>query len=367
LGSSTGSADYSPGCIGAFRRRMDVSLNFEMLHVEVTRLQPGDTLELRLGTVDPGTDPVRFPASKALDIDLFQQFKKHTNETVIVRLVDRTKQVRDVVIIPEEAVRFFRIDKPKPTLPPIAGEKPEGMVRIGGGRFRYALTNNAPPAKFPYAEPPFQPTYAYEPGKPNFAREVDLRPFWMDTFPVTNAQFARFIQETSFHPQNSSNFLKHFVDGRVPPGLENHPVVYVSYDDAKAYAAWAGKRLPTEEEWQFAAGGADGRAWPWGNTWDASRVNAGGKLEPVNAHALDASPFGVRDLVGNVWQWTASLMDNGQHLTVMLRGGSWYRPPKGRWWVPGGARRISENYPLPLDGPSMNRLATVGFRCVKDE
>jgi hypothetical protein len=60
-------------------------------------------------------------------------------------------------------------------------------------------------------------------------------------------------------------------------------------------------------------------------------------------------------------------MDNGRHLTVMLRGGSWYRPPKGRWWVPGGPRRITENYPLPLAGPAMNRLATVGFRCVKDE
>ena len=89
--------------------------------------------------------------------------------------------------------------------------------------------------------------------------------------------------------------------------------------------------------------------------------------EAVDARPDDASPYGVRDLVGNVWQWTASLMDNGRDLTVMLRGGSWYYPPKGRWWVPGGPRRITENYPLLLAGPGMNRLATVGFRCVKDE
>ena len=118
----------------------------------------------------------------------------------------------------------------------------------------------------------------------------------------------------------------------------------------------------------MAAGGADARPWPWGAEWDPSRTNPGGKgAEPVGAHPSGASPYGVEDLVGNVWQWTASLMDNGRHLTVMLRGGSWYRPPKGRWWVPGGPRRITENYPLPLAGPAMNRLATVGFRCVKDE
>jgi formylglycine-generating enzyme required for sulfatase activity len=145
-------------------------------------------------------------------------------------------------------------------------------------------------------------------------------------------------------------------------------VVFVSYDDAKAYAAWAHKRLPTEQEWAYAAGAADGRAWPWGDAApDASLCTLfGGGTQPVGAHPSGRSPFGVEDLVGNVWQWTASLMHNGRHRVVFLRGGSWYRPPDGMWWVKGGPRKISDHFPLPLFGPAMNRLSTVGFRCVMD-
>lgn len=75
----------------------------------------------------------------------------------------------------------------------------------------------------------------------------------------------------------------------------------------------------------------------------------------------------MEDLVGNVWQWTAGLTDNGRHFVAFVRGGSWYSPPKGTWWVAGGPRPITDHHPLPLMGPGMNRLATVGFRCVRDE
>jgi iron(II)-dependent oxidoreductase len=367
LGSPKGSGDYSPGCIGAFRKELKAWLDFEMLHIQIAHSTPGATVEVWLGTVDPATEPVRMPAKADLELDLYRQFKRHTNDAVIVRLLDRDQQLQDVSIVPDEAVRFFRIDKPEPTKPEPANAVPAGMVRIPGGHFRYIVTNSRPAVDFPFAYPPFQPTYAYLPGVDPINREAHLSPFWIDVFPVTNAEFARFVKASGYHPQHIANFLKHFVDGRVPHGLEDHPVVYVSYDDAKAYGAWANKRLPTEEEWQFAAAAGDGRQWPWGENWDPAQVNPGGKgTDPVNAHERDASPYGVRDLVGNVWQWTASLMDNGRHQTVMLRGGSWYRPPEGRWWVPGGPRKITENYPLPLDGPAMDRLATVGFRCVKD-
>ena len=192
LGSATGSGDYSPGCIGAFRRRMRAWLDFETLHVDIERPQSGQTAEVWLGAVDPGTRPVRLPVEKSLELDLYQTFKRHTNETVIVRLTDHDGQTDDVAIIPEEAVRFFRIDKPVRTARVHGEEKPDGMVRIPGGRFRYALTDPRPPAQFPYAAPPFQPTYAYMPGVPPVEREMTLAPFWMDRFPVTNAQFARF-------------------------------------------------------------------------------------------------------------------------------------------------------------------------------
>ncbi|MBV8832081.1 MAG: SUMF1/EgtB/PvdO family nonheme iron enzyme [Acidobacteriaceae bacterium] len=219
------------------------------------------------------------------------------------------------------------------TEPVKPGERPPGMVRIPGCSFVYRLTNSAPESQYPYASPPFQPTYAYLPGSPPSIRQMNLKAFWIDRYPVTNREYGAFVAASGYHPQNDSNSLRYFAGGRVPNGLEDHPVVYVSYSDAKAYAEWAGKRLPTEEEWQFAAGAADGRDWPWGGAEDTSRYNASRTgTEPVNAHPSGASPHGVEDLVGNVWQWTASLIDNGRHLTVMLRGGSWYVPPKGRGW-----------------------------------
>jgi formylglycine-generating enzyme required for sulfatase activity len=362
LGSMRGTADYSPGSIGVFPQRLQSSLEFEMLQVNVSNPVEDEHVELWLGTVDPGMEPLKL--SPESSVDLYKQFHRHTNQAIILRLTNAAGEVEDVQVIPEAAVRFFRIDKPQPTAPVHPSETPSGMVRIPGGRVPYRLSNHRPPAEYPYAFPPFQPTYAYLAGTPALDREATLKPFWIDRYPVTNAEYARFVAATRYQPADQTNFLKHFAHGAVPQGLENHPVVYVSYDDAKAYAAWAGKRLPTEQEWQFAAG----RAWPWGTAEDPARYNSQRLgTQPVNSHPQGASPYDVEDLVGNVWQWTASLMDNGRQLTVMLRGGSWYYPPNGRWWVPGGPRRITENSPLPLAGPAMDRLATVSFRCVKDE
>jgi gamma-glutamyl hercynylcysteine S-oxide synthase len=366
LGSVRGTADYSPGSIGVFPHRLRSELDFEMLHVRTDTARNDEHVEVWLDTVRPDVEPIKLGTTA--DLDLYQTFRKHTNDAIVVRLVNGAGQVVDIDVIPENPLRFFRIDKPSATKRVHPGKERGGMVRIPGGPFVYRLTNPRPTAEYPYAFPPFQPTYAYVPGAPPFVRQLNVKPFWIDKYPVTNRRYAAFVAATAYHPQNDANFLKHFVGGRVPPGLDDHPVVYVSYKDAKAYAQWAGKRLPTEEEWQFAAGATDGRDWPWGNGEDASRHNSTRTgTEPVNAHPNGASPYGVEDLVGNVWQWTASLMDDGRHLTVMLRGGSWYYPPAGRWWTPGGPRRITENYPLPLAGPGMDRLATAGFRCVEDE
>ena len=97
-----------------------------------------------------------------------------------------------------------------------------------------------------------------------FRRTVAFPRFAMDETLVTNAQFAEFLKASRYRPVHGENFLKHWTGGRPPAGCEDHPVVYVDLDDARAYASWAGKRLPTEEEWQYAAQGADGRKYPWG-------------------------------------------------------------------------------------------------------
>jgi gamma-glutamyl hercynylcysteine S-oxide synthase len=141
---------------------------------------------------------------------------------------------------------------------------------------------------------------------------MHIKSFWMDKYPVTNAQFKTFLDATHYHAQDDLNFLRDWKDRNYPAGSENKPVTWVSLEDARAYAVWAGKRLPHEWEWQYAAQGADGRMYPWGNDWKADAVPVPDKgrtmrgPDPVDAHPQGASPFGVMDLVGNVWQWPKS-------------------------------------------------------------
>jgi len=94
---------------------------------------------------------------------------------------------------------------------------------------------------------------------------MHTKPYWIDKYPVTNAQFKKFLDATHYHPQDDLNFLRDWKEGNYPSGWESKPVTWVSLEDARAYAAWTGKRLPHEWEWQYAAQGSDGRAYPWGN------------------------------------------------------------------------------------------------------
>jgi formylglycine-generating enzyme required for sulfatase activity len=147
-------------------------------------------------------------------------------------------------------------------------------------------------------------------------------------------------------------------------------VTWVSLDDARAYAAWAGKRLPHEWEWQYAAQGKDHRDYPWGNEWVPANAPAPdrGRIElspsNVQAHPSGASPFGVQDLVGNVWQWTDEWTD--QHTrAAILRGGSHYQPTGSQWYFPQGYK-LSQHGKYLLMAPSLDRSASIGFRCVMD-
>jgi formylglycine-generating enzyme required for sulfatase activity len=170
-----------------------------------------------------------------------------------------------------------------------------------------------------------------------------------------------------YRPKDPANFLKHWVKGKPPAGMEDHPVVYVDATDAQAYARWAGKRLPTEMEWQYAAQGTDGRKYPWGPAMDSTRCNW--QLErtsSVTAYPGGASPFGVMDLIGNVWQLTNDMYDNGTFVFCMLRGGSYYNPTSSWWYIPGGPQPADNPQILLMVSPALNRCGTVGFRCVKD-
>ncbi len=197
-----------------------------------------------------------------------------------------------------------------------------------------------------------------------------MRSFYIDQYPVTNAAFKKFLDATAYHPADDHNFLRDWAQGAPPQGWANKPVTWVSLEDARAYAAWAGKRLPHEWEWQYAAQGTDGRLYPWGNEWDTEAVPMPDKGRTltgpadVDAHPKGASPFGVMDLTGNVWQWTDEFLDDHTRAAA-LRGGSYYQPQGSMWYFP-QAYRLNQHGKYLLMAPSKDRAGTLGFRCVVD-
>jgi formylglycine-generating enzyme required for sulfatase activity len=210
----------------------------------------------------------------------------------------------------------------------------------------------------------------------------------MDKFPVTNEQFYQFIKSSGYQPKDTVNYLKHWVNHNVPAGLEKYPVINVSYEDAKEYAEWAGKRLPTELEWQYAAQTSDGNEWPWKQVTpvkrkeevitqtltvssiegiDSTLCNTGnGSIYPVGKYPKGANRYGLQDLTGCVWQLTNDLYQCGNYQYIMLKGGSYFKPSSSWWYVQSGPRELYYKQFLLRVSQGFERNATVGFRCVKD-
>ena len=199
--------------------------------------------------------------------------------------------------------------------------------------------------------------------------KTKLRPFAIDETPVTNTQFARFLKATDYKPVHPENFLKNWVNNAPPTGLGNHPVTYITLDDARAYANWAGKRLPTESEWQWAAqNGVRETLYPWGNDYDSTRCNTGqtAGTTAVTQFRQGQTQQGLVDMSGNVWQLTESERTDGHNTYCILRGGGWYVHKGSEWYADQGAQKTSFGAKYLLTSPGLDRCATVGFRCVAD-
>lgn len=266
------------------------------------------------------------------------------------------------------------VAEPKPVARAYApeGAVPPGMVPVAGGPVRMNLRHQRRECGC-YPDPGTPPERGRDflwgsPHDGELAHEytVEVAPFLMDEAQVSNAEFKRFLDATGYAPKHALNFLKHWPDGVMPPETADLPVVYVDLDDARAYARWAGKRLPTEPEWQGAAQGSDGREWPWGNAFDPAKCNPGGAPMPVRSLPEGRSPAGCYHMSGNVWEWTESERDDGHTRFCILRGGGWFKPEGSGWYVQGGPQPCTRHTKFLLQWPGLDRCATVGFRCAAD-
>uniref|UniRef100_A0A7N9IA10 Inactive C-alpha-formylglycine-generating enzyme 2 n=2 Tax=Macaca fascicularis TaxID=9541 RepID=A0A7N9IA10_MACFA len=283
------------------------------------------------------------------------------------------------------------------------------MVQLPGGRF--LMGTNSPDSRD--GEGP--------------VREATVKPFAIDIFPVTNKDFRDFVREKkyrteaemfgwsfvfedfvsdelrnkatqpmkpvlwwlpvekAFWRQPASDLMRSRKPVSLHPGCQpagpgsgirerlEHPVLHVSWNDARAYCAWRGKRLPTEEEWEFAArGGLKGQVYPWGNRFQPNRTNLwqgrfpkGDKAEdgfhgvsPVNAFPAQNN-YGLYDLLGNVWEWTASPYQAAEQDMRVLRGASWIDTADGS---ANHRARVTTRMGNTPDSASDN----LGFRCAAD-
>jgi len=236
------------------------------------------------------------------------------------------------------------------TEPEPAGPLFEDMVMIPAGSFTMGQDGSKP--------------------KNGPAHSVDLPDYEIDRFEVTNDEFAWFAENTGYVTYAEENSTKNWHDAA--EGKGNHPVVYITWDDATAYCEWAGKRLPTEAEWEKAARGDDGRAYPWGNDFIADNGNfyEGGirGTTAVGSFSAGASPYGVEDMAGNVREWVADyfLAYEGAAADADPFFGEENRVNRGGGWFDGEDGEIVTTYNRNAGPPGTSANDDIGFRCARD-
>lgn len=357
-------------CIAELPELIVAKLNGDELSVNAPK---GTKLKIWAGRPDYSKNPLLLDTGRHI-ISVNDHFGRFEGD-LIIQLFEKD------ILIDETIVTLYagvprRISKPggklieKKASPAIP--IPPGMAMIPAGRFVFKESHGDEFIPYP---------------KQDVDSSFNMIPFFMDKHPVTNTQFKKFIDVTGYKPTEPINFLKHWVDGKIKKGEENFPVIYVSYEDASAYAKWAGKRLPTEMEWQYAAQTEALNEWPWKQPApvrrkeevvtetltvttiegiDSAVCNLGdGKLYSVGKYPQGANPNGLQDLVGCVWQLTNDIYSTGSYRYIILKGGSYFKPSSSWWYVQGGPRELHYRQFLLRVSQGFERNGTVGFRCVK--
>ncbi|OQY99430.1 MAG: hypothetical protein B6D41_01490 [Chloroflexi bacterium UTCFX4] len=274
-----------------------------------------------------------------------------------VTVIRQTVVVRETIVAPQTVV----VNPTSPTAsdtgtvgqPQRRGKDNAPMVFVPAGEFTMGSADSA--------------TDAFDDEKPQHA--VYLDDYWIDQHQVTNAQYKLCVDAGACQaPSEAKSYTRDSYYGNAQ--YANYPVIYVSWNDADTFCQWAGKRLPTEAEWEKAARGTDGRIYPWGNEFDQTRVNNNqvvGDTTEVGKYPNGASPYGALDMAGNVWEWVNDWYDENYYRNSpranpkgpssgdsrVLRGGSWLN-------VASVVRAAFRNRVVPDD-----RDDRVGFRCAQ--
>jgi formylglycine-generating enzyme required for sulfatase activity len=352
-------------CIASLPKLLTLNLDGDSLHVS-SKVNG----EIRIWAGDPSYDKTPFSVTgKTTAIKLSEKFDRYEGKFVVQLMQDGILQDEAVTAIAPGTPRLISEVKNTSHSP----TAPNGMEKIPAGDFVFRASQGDEFIPYPIW---------------NFGKQYQMKPFYMDAFPVTNLDFQKFLLATKYIPADTSNFLKNWEHGKIKKGEENYPVVFVSLEDANAYAAWSGKRLPTEVEWQYAAQTSALNEWPWKQTKPVTRkeeqitetltvkridgidpkhANLGdGKMYPVGKYRKGVNPNGLYDLSGCVWQLTSDLYQSGSYRYVIMKGGSYFKPSSSWWYVQGGPRELHYRQFLLRVSPGFERNATVGFRCVKD-
>lgn len=351
-------------CIGQFPSIISASIEGDSLFINLTKEQ-----QIKIWAGEPSYEksPKIFN-SKSLQLSLYTLFNRFEGK-IVVQTFDKNE-------LTDEYVLHITPGKPRKISKPdhvIKNDNIKGMKLIPSGNFTFKQTHGD--AFIPYPEE--------EEGK-----SFQMSSFYMDEFPVTNKQYFDFIKATHYQPSDTNNFLKHW-NGKSPSiDILSKPVIYVSIEDSKAYAKWAGKRLPTELEWQYAAQTTSMQEWPWEQKVpvtrktesvtetltvvniegiDSTLCNLGnGILTDVGSYPKGKNPNGLQDLVGSVWQLTNDEYINGSYRYIILKGGSYFKPSGSWWYVQSGPRELHYRQQLLRVSQGFERNATVGFRCMKN-